>query len=172
MSTVQKDPRRELRRRPSGWPVASFGTYLEAQSAVDALSDHEFPVHSLTIVGVDLMEVEQVTGRLTWGKVILGGLASGAWMGLFFGLLFGILSVGPMIVGLLWGIAIGAIFGVIFAAVSYGLTGGARDFTSQTAIVAGRYDILADPEHAERARDFLAARQGGAAGEPAPADED
>jgi hypothetical protein len=57
---------------PKGWPIGSYPTYAEAQRAVDYLSDQQFPVQQVTIVGVDLMQVERVTGRLTWPKV-LGG---------------------------------------------------------------------------------------------------
>src|SRR6201986_5644463 len=71
---------------PKGWPVGSYPTYAEAQRAVDYLSEQEFPVQQVTIVGVDLMQVERVTGRLTWPKVLGGGVISGAWLGLFIGL--------------------------------------------------------------------------------------
>lgn len=37
---------------------------------MDYLSDQQFPVQQVTIVGVDLMQVERVTGRLTWPKVL------------------------------------------------------------------------------------------------------
>ena len=40
---------------PKGWPVGSYPTYAEAQRAVDYLSDQQFPVQQVTIVGVDLM---------------------------------------------------------------------------------------------------------------------
>ena len=86
--------------------VGSYPTYAQAQAAVDHLADEEFPVHEVTIVGVDLMQVERVTGRLTWPKVLLGGLATGAWLGLFIGLVIfvtadmdhpyaGAISIGP-----------------------------------------------------------------------------
>jgi hypothetical protein len=68
---------------PKGWPVGSYPTYAEAQKAVDYLSDNQFPVQQVTIVGVDLMQVERVIGRLSWGKVIGGGILSGAWLGVF-----------------------------------------------------------------------------------------
>jgi hypothetical protein len=74
---------------PKGWPVGSYPTYAEAQRAVDYLSDQQFPVQQVTIVGVDLMQVERVTGRLTWPKVLGGGVATGAWLGLFIGLVLG-----------------------------------------------------------------------------------
>ena len=66
---------------PQGWPVGSYGTYAEAQRAVDYLSDQKFHVEDMTIVGVDLMQVERVIGRLTWGKVIGGGLPLSAAVG-------------------------------------------------------------------------------------------
>src|SRR3954464_16104629 len=68
---------------PKGWPIGSYPTYAEAQRAVDYLSDQQFPVQQVTIVGVDLMQVERVTGRLTWPKVLGGGVLTGAWLGLF-----------------------------------------------------------------------------------------
>ena len=62
---------------------------------MDHLSDSEFPVQQVTIVGVDLMQVERVTGRLTWPKVLGGGVITGAWLGLFIGLILGFFSENP-----------------------------------------------------------------------------
>src|SRR5579875_1444341 len=80
---------------PKGWPVGSYPTYAEAQRAVDYLSEQDFPVEQVTIVGVDLMQVERVTGRLTWPKVLGGGVLTGAWLGLFIGLVLGFFSPNP-----------------------------------------------------------------------------
>lgn len=148
--------------RPSGWPVASFRSYADAQAAVDGLSDRQFPVEALTIVGVDLMQKEKVTGRLTWPRVLGGGALTGLWLGLFVGLLFVIL--GNPFWSIVSSLLIGLIFGVVFAAVTYGFTGGQRDFSSTTAIVAGRYDILCEPSHAPAARDAIASMGLGTAG--------
>src|SRR5271167_1466884 len=74
---------------PSGWPIGSYPTYAEAQRAVDYLSDEQFPVENVTIVGVNLMQVERVLTRLTWGKVVGGGAVSGAYLGLILGLFLG-----------------------------------------------------------------------------------
>ncbi len=142
---------------PSGWPIGSYTTYGEAQYAVDHLADHDFPVQEVTIVGVDLMLVERVTGRLSWARVLGGGAASGAWFGLFVGLIMGLFSpegawFGPVLVGL----GTGVVFGLIFAAVGYASTRGRRDFSSASQLVAGRYDVLAQPKHAEQGRDMLA----------------
>ncbi|GAA3510752.1 magnesium transporter [Dietzia aurantiaca] len=140
---------------PTGWVVASYPTYEQAQAAVDHLADEEFPVHEVTIVGVDLMQVERVTGRLTWPKVLLGGLATGAWLGLFVGLLLGIFTQ-PMWGVVLTGLVGGSVFGIVSASLSYAATRGKRDFASTQQLVAGRYDVLCEPANAERVRDELA----------------
>lgn len=140
---------------PTGWVVGSYPTYAQAQAAVDHLADEEFPVHEVTIVGVDLMQVERVTGRLTWPKVLLGGLATGAWLGLFVGLVLGLFTQ-PMWGVVLTGLIGGSVFGVVSAALSYAATRGKRDFASTSQLVAGRYDVLCEPTNAERVRDELA----------------
>lgn len=134
--------------------MGSYPTYAEAQRAVDFLSDREFPVQQVTIVGVDLMQVERVTGRLTWPKVLGGGVLSGAWLGLFIGLVLGFFSNpgGALATGLVAGI----FFGLITSAVPYAMARGTRDFSSTMQLVAGRYDVLCDPQNAEKARDLLA----------------
>ena len=140
---------------PKGWPVGSYPTYAEAQKAVDYLSDNEFPVQQVTIVGVDLMQVERVTGRLSWPKVLGGGILTGAWLGVFIGLVLGLLTNNPA-QALLTGVIAGIVFGLITSSIPYAMTKGTRDFSSTMQLVAGRYDVLCDPQNAERARDMLA----------------
>ncbi len=142
---------------PTGWPVGSYAKYEEAQRAVDHLADHDFPVADVTIVGVDLMLVERVIGRLTWGRVLVTGAASGAWLGLFVGVVLSLFSQGGAAFGaILTGLGIGIVFGVVSGAITYGASRGRRDFTSSSQMVAGRYDVLCQPRNAERARDMLA----------------
>lgn len=141
---------------PRGEQIAAYDTYLEAQKAVDHLSDKEFPVQNVTIVGTDLRMVERVTGRLTYSRVALAGLASGAWFGLFVGLLLSFFSspeaaFQPIFLA----VTVGAGFGILFSVISYAFTGGRRDFTSQSQIVAGSYALLCLAEHAHKARALL-----------------
>ncbi|WP_225753135.1 general stress protein [Actinotalea sp. Marseille-Q4924] len=147
---------------PRGEQIASYDTYLEAQKAVDHLSDKEFAVQHVTIVGTDLRMVERVTGRLTYSRVALAGLASGAWFGLFVGLLLSFFAAptggGSIIFP---AIAIGAAFGILFSVISYAFTGGKRDFTSASQIVASQYAVLCEGEHAHKARGLLAELGGG-----------
>lgn len=140
---------------PKGWPVGSYPTYAEAQKAVDFLSDQQFPVQLVTIVGVDVMQVERVTGRLNWLKVLGSGVLTGAWLGLFIGLVLGFFSPSPW-EALATGLVAGVIFGLITSAVPYAMARGTRDFSSTMQLVAGRYDVLCDPQNAEKARDLLA----------------
>src|SRR6202042_706258 len=139
---------------PKCWPVGSYPTYAEAQRAVDYLSVQQFPVQQVTIVGVDLMQVERVTGRLTWPKVLGGGVLSGACLGLFIGLVLGFFSPSPW-GALATGLVAGVFFGLITSAIPYAMARGTRDFSSTMQLVAGRYDVLCDPKNAEHARDLL-----------------
>src|SRR6202051_209495 len=140
---------------PKGWPIGSYPTYAEAQRAVDYLSDQQFPVQQVTIVGVDLMQVERVTGRLTWPKVLGGGVITGAWLGIFIGLVLGLITANTW-GALLTGVIAGVFFGLITSAVPYAMARGTRDFSSTMQLVAGRYDVLCDPQSADTGRDLLA----------------
>lgn len=142
---------------PQGELVASYGTYLEAQRAVDHLSDSQFPVQLVTIVGTDLRMVERVTGRLSYPRVAMAGAASGAWFGTFVGLLllWFTSSSGGSSSTLMAAIFIGAAFGMLFSVISFSFTGGKRDFTSASQIVASSYAVLCAASEANKARNLL-----------------
>jgi hypothetical protein len=146
---------------PAGDEVAAYSTYLEAQKAVDYLSDNKFPVENVTIVGTDLRMVERVTGRLTYGRVALAGALSGAWFGFFVGLLITLFAGEAGFQVMFAGIALGAGFGLLFSILSYTFTGGRRDFTSSSQIVAATYAILCGHDHASDARALLMRSPGG-----------
>ncbi len=135
--------------------VATYGDYAEAQGAVDHLSDEGFPVTQLAIVGSDLKQVERVTGRLSWGRVLLGGLLSGLWLGVFVGLVMSLFTDDSLWAVLGTTLLAGAFFGLVWAAIGYAMTRGRRDFTSVTAVVATSYEILAEAPEVARARDLL-----------------
>lgn len=81
-------------RSPLGIPdrrvVATYLSYGEAERAVDHLSDQRFPVERTAIVGHDVKLVEQVVGRLNYGKAALQGAGSGALVGALIGWIFGL----------------------------------------------------------------------------------
>jgi hypothetical protein len=132
-------------------------SYEEAQKAVDYLSDHEFPVEDVLIVGTDLKQLERVTGRLTRGRAIGAGALSGVWLGLFVGTIFALFDPsGFNVVAVAGTVAFGALFGAVWAMVGYALTRGKRDFTSVSQVVAAKYEVLCEHKHAQRGRELLA----------------
>lgn len=138
---------------PQGETVARYGSYLEAQKAVDLLADRSFPVQNVTIVGTDLQMVERVLRRLSYPSVAAGGFASGAWFGLFVGLLFSLTSSGSGL--FVPAILFGGAFGMLFSVMTYSFTRGRRDFTSSSQIVATSYAVLCMSEVADQARQLL-----------------
>ena len=140
--------------------LGTYPDYLQAQRAVDYLSDQKFPVERTAIVGEGLKIVEQVTGRLDWTRALSLGMGQGAVTGIFIGLIFSFLGFGGegrsflalLFDGLLIGIMIGAAWGLL----SYALSGGRRDFTSVGGMRADHYSVMADSEVAEHARELLA----------------
>jgi len=140
--------------------LAIYDKYVDAQRTVDFLSDSAFPVQNCMIVGTDLKQIERITGRLTTGKVAVGGLMSGLWMGLFIGLLFSIFTKGESLQIILTTMLMGAAFGLIFGLVGYAMTRGRRDFSSIQQVVATKYEVLVEHKHAEQARTLLAGLPG------------
>ena len=148
----------QLPTPPTGFAVAAYPTYAQAQGAVEYLVRNDFSVQDLIIVGSDLQMVERVTGRLTAGKLAAAGAASGAWMGLFVGLLISLFSrpSGGALLLIPVSVAVGAAFGAAMGWMGASLAKGRRDFTSASQVVARRYDVLCQPRTAEQARNLLA----------------
>ncbi|MGH3371323.1 MAG: general stress protein [Nocardioidaceae bacterium] len=138
-----------------------YNEYADAQKAVDHLSDHGFPVENCMIVGTDLKQVERVTGRLTTGRVALGGALSGLWLGLFVGLIFSLFGTGQTLSIIASTALFGALFGVIWALIGYAATRGRRDFTSVSQVVATKYEVLVEHRHAARGKELLGDLPGG-----------
>jgi xanthosine utilization system XapX-like protein len=138
-----------------------YDKYEDAQKAVDFLSDNQFPVQNVAIVGTELKQVERVTGRLTTGRVALGGVLSGLWIGLFVGIIFSLFDNGSTAWAVIVTTALfGAVFGLIWALVGYAATRGQRDFSSISQIVATRYEVLVEHKVAQQGRDLLATMPG------------
>lgn len=136
--------------------LAVYDDYAAAQKTVDFLSDNHFPVQHLMIVGTDLKRVERITGRLTTGRVALGGVLSGLWLGLFVGLVFAIFVDENAVAMIVSTMLFGAVFGLIWALIGYAFTRGQRDFSSVTQVVATKYEVLVEHKVAAQARELLA----------------
>jgi len=136
--------------------LATYDEYADAQKTVDFLSDQEFPVENCMIVGTDLKRIERITGRLTTGRVAVGGVASGAWLGLFIGVIFALFTDESALTTIVSTVLFGMLFGVIWALLGYAMTRGKRDFQSVTQVVATRYEVLVEHKVAAQARELLA----------------
>ncbi len=140
--------------------VGQYQQYEEAQAAVDFLSDNEFPVENLMIVGANLKSVERITGRRTWGTVLAQGAISGIGTGIFVGLMLMLFTggQGAFLPILLVGLVLGVLIGTLTTAIGYALSQGKRDFNSMRQTVATSYEVLSEHKVAVQARELLATR--------------
>lgn len=141
--------------------LAVYDDYAAAQRAVDHLSDREFPVENCMIVGTDLKRIERITGRLTTSKVAGAGAISGLWFGLFIGLIFSLFTKDGGLAMIVTTALFGLLFGLIWSLVGYAFTRGQRDFSSVTAVVATKYEVLVEHKFLARAQELLADLPGG-----------
>ncbi|MGD9527862.1 general stress protein [Pseudonocardia sp.] len=135
--------------------IISTADYATAERIVDTLSDRGFPVERVAIIGHDMQLVEQVTGRMTYGRAAWRGALSGALPGALIGWIFGVFSwVDPLIAGLLlglYGLVIGAALGAIVGLIIHAMQGGRRDFASVVLMQPQRYEVLVDADVADEA---------------------
>jgi hypothetical protein len=136
--------------------IATYSNYREAERAIDSLSDQKFPVEQVSIVGRGLHSVEQVVGRVTTGRAALAGAGYGAVVGLFISLLFGLFFSGQEFWGLFaYSVSAGVIFGAIYGAIMHAAQDGRRDFASVSATDADVYEVQAETDVADEARQML-----------------
>jgi heat induced stress protein YflT len=147
---------------PDRWArrtVAAYDNYAQAERAVDRLSDLDFPVERVAIIGQDLQTVEQVTGRMNYPRAAWRGALSGGVPGALIGWIFGIFDwINPLITSLLlalYGFLIGAVIGAIIGLILYAMQRGRRDFESVTIMSPKRYEVVADDEVADEAARLL-----------------
>ena len=150
MSDIRNPQQHRTMPTPPSTTIAEFDTYEEAQALVDRLSDAKFAVEHVRIIGTGLTTVEQVLGRMTYGRAALSGALGGAWFGLFIGLLFGLILADTW-GWVVWSVLMGAAFGMIAAVAQHAFTGGKRDFASVQGLQAARYGVQVTNEHAAEA---------------------
>ncbi|SJM56821.1 general stress protein [Gulosibacter sp. 10] len=141
---------------PEGEIVASFPSYEQARAAVDALVREEgFSVSSVSIVGSDLKSVERVTGRMSYGRAALGGLANGLMIGLFMSLAWLVLVPSTDLRALLGVFIMALAFGVIWNLLAYSLSRQKKEFTSMMQVTASRFDVIVPRELGQQVRSIL-----------------
>jgi Heat induced stress protein YflT domain len=138
--------------------VRSVTTYKDAEHAVDWLSDHDFPVERVSIVGTGLRYIERVSGRMTTSRATLLGAGYGALVGLFWGLVFAALFTFDS--GSFWSLLgfsllVGAVGGALIGAISHSSRGGERDFSSESQTRADHYEVQVEDGYAAEAQRVL-----------------
>ncbi len=154
--------------------VAIYDEHTEAQAAINALREADFPLKGLSIIGKDYRTEEHAVGFYNsgdrmkfWGKT--GAFWGGLWgwlVGAGFFLIPGvghIIVLGPLVgwlVGALEGATLGAGIGVLGAALASAGIPKDSVVKYETAIGAGKFVVTAHgtPAEVERARSILAAR--------------
>lgn len=124
--------------------IGKFTEYTDAVSFVDTLINHGFPAGAVAIVGKDLRSVERVRGKMTYGRVALGGAVTGSWLGLLVGLFFGgstDVSGTPAMGSTFSAVLIGAGIGMLINILRFSVARNKRAFVSQSSVVAGRYEV-------------------------------
>jgi hypothetical protein len=138
--------------------LGRYAEYDQAQRVVDHLSDHDFPVRNVRIIGTGIRSVERVTGRLTRKSAAAAGALSGLWLGLFVGVAFALFSTQGHLAFLLTTPLLGALFGLIWSQLGFRLAtrNGARDFASVSRLVASEYEVIVEHNYAALAHRILA----------------
>jgi hypothetical protein len=137
--------------------IAWYAGYAEAESDVEWLVQHGFPVQRGSIVGTGLRLVEQLSGAMSARRAALLGVGPGILVGALFALLAGIF---PWDSGsaemLVYAVGVGALLGSVSGALLHvALSGGRRDFASRTRIEAERYELQVDDGSADEAKRLL-----------------
>ncbi len=138
--------------------LGSYADYSQAQRVVDYLSDHQFPVENVRIIGTGITSVERITGRLTRKSAAVAGILSGLWLGLFVGIAFALFSPQGQLGFLITTPLLGAIFGLIWSQLGFRAVtrNGARDFSSESRFVASNYEVVVEHGYAAQAHQILA----------------
>jgi hypothetical protein len=149
---------------PARQVIATFDNYADAERAVDYLSDKQFDVSKLAIVGREMEYHEQVLGRLNYGGAALRGAGTGALVGALIGWVFGLFNwIDPLISALVlacYGLVFGAVVGALFGLLMHALQRGRRDFHSVSGLKPKYYDVLADATVADSAIALLGGDNG------------
>ncbi|MCS4534908.1 general stress protein [Corynebacterium sp. HS2168-gen11] len=142
--------------KPHGWPIGTFEHYETAQQAVQYLDEHGFDVTMVSIVGLDLMEVHRILGKLNWLSILVSAALTGAAIGAIAGIGLSILQE-EWFFSMLIGIGGGIIALMCVSAIRYVVHGQKPMFVTETALVAQRYEIICESSQARKGREILEA---------------
>lgn len=142
---------------PDGELVAYFENREQLQHAMKRLTEANFPMHTLFVVGRNITQVEYVGGKVTWPKVILSSALTGAGFGAFIGLVSAVLTGTSIMPHLFTAVPLGIIVWVATGLLSYSRArakgGGTVAMQGQT--IPGSLELRAHWQTVERARQIL-----------------
>jgi hypothetical protein len=153
-----EDRMRNWDEKRIGWRVVeSFPSYQQAEQAVDRLAGAHFPVRQLTVVARGLRLLEPRGERPGYGWAALHGLLLGAPAAAILGMLAAVTVLDePLAAGLTfaaWAALAGALAGVAIGVGVEALRVPSRG--PRSVLHADRYDLVADGEVADQARQLL-----------------
>jgi len=140
---------------PEGEVVAQFKNYRDAVGYVEQLIANDFPARLVSIIGSDLKSVENIRGKLGYGRVALSGAVTGSWIGMFFGLLFGATGTATealVLTNIGAGIVIGAGLGMLINVIRFSLARNKRNFISAQSFVAKKYEVVVPADQLQNAK--------------------
>ena len=139
--------------------IASFGSYAEAERAVDFLADRRFPLEDLALITRGLRVAGRRARRREYRKAAVDGLMSGAALGALVGLFLGaaafVGSPSSWIVFALAGLPLGALGGGLLWAVRHARPRYGREVAALRRLAVDRYDLVATADVADVARRLL-----------------
>jgi hypothetical protein len=159
VNKTQRTPRRQPASMPKGQVIGKFTEYADAVAFVDTLINHGFPAGAIAIVGKDLRSVERVRGKMTYGRIALGGAVTGSWLGLLVGLFFGgsTDATGTSAMGSTFSaVLIGAGIGMLVNILRFSVARNKRAFVSQSSVVAGKYEVQVPGNLSDQAEKAIA----------------
>ncbi|OKL49778.1 hypothetical protein BSR29_02185 [Boudabousia liubingyangii] len=141
--------------QPTGRTVANFETSEQAHEALRKLSEAGFNQDQIATVGTDLKLIEQVTGKVTFARILFSGLMQGLWFGVMIGLMYFVVSEHATWQAASMAASIGLVGGLVLGLTAYFMRPDLRGkVTTQSHVVASSYDILVKAE-SDRARELL-----------------
>ena len=126
---------------PDGTEVASYASYDQALAALEVLSNNDFEVENVSVVGTDLYSVERIIGRVTWARAVSQAVMNGALWGAVIGIVLSVNQGNTMVwVGAC--MLAGALITSCLSTAMFLIRRRRGDFYSQSQVVAGRYAVI------------------------------
>ncbi len=126
---------------PDGTEVASYASYDQALAALEVLSNNDFEVENVSVVGTDLYSVERIIGRVTWARAVSQAVMNGALWGAMIGIVLSVNQGNTMVwVGAC--MLAGALITSCLSTAMFLIRRRRGDFYSQSQVVAGRYAVI------------------------------